>query len=148
KADPNDPMGKRADRQLAPHQLPGARGAPVNTALKAPFEIVDLNAVPGTPCPCGVSRRGFVQPGNTVASVHRVDISVNARAHYHRHMTEIYYVLDCGPDAKVELNGKLYPVTPGVAVLIRPGTRHRAVGEMQILNVVVPPFDEHDEWFD
>jgi hypothetical protein len=26
--------------------------------------------------------------------------------------------------------------------------RHRAVGRMTILNVVVPPFDPADEWFD
>ena len=29
-----------------------------------------------------------------------------------------------------------------------PGVRHRAVGRMTILNVVVPPFDPADEWFD
>ena len=33
-------------------------------------------------------------------------------------------------------------------VLIPPGVRHRAVGRMTILNVVVPPFDPADEWFD
>jgi hypothetical protein len=35
--------------------------------------------------------------------------------------------------------------------MIRPGTRHRAVpgkAPMKILNIVVPPFDAHDEWFD
>ena len=37
---------------------------------------------------------------------------------------------------------------PGVAILIPPGVRHRAVGRMTILNVVVPPFDPADEWFD
>jgi hypothetical protein len=33
-------------------------------------------------------------------------------------------------------------------VLIPPGVRHRAVGRMTILNMVVPPFDPADEWFD
>jgi len=49
------------------------------------------------------------------------------------------------------LDGVLPPVRPGMAVLIRPGTRHRAVvrsGTMTILNVVVPPFDPRDEWLD
>jgi hypothetical protein len=35
--------------------------------------------------------------------------------------------------------------------MIRPGTRHRAVvgkTPMKILNIVVPPFDADDEWFD
>ena len=35
----------------------------------------------------------------------------------------------------------------GHAVMIPPGVRHRAVGRMTILNVVVPPFDPADEWF-
>jgi hypothetical protein len=36
-------------------------------------------------------------------------------------------------------------------VLIRPGTRHRAlmgVNPMKILNIVIPRFDPDDEWFD
>jgi hypothetical protein len=48
----------------------------------------------------------------------------------------------------VELNGALVPVKPGAVVLIPPLVRHRAVGKMVILNVVVPPFDPADEWFD
>jgi hypothetical protein len=39
-------------------------------------------------------------------------------------------------------------VGPDGAVLIPPEVRHRAVGRMTILNVVVPPFDPADEWFD
>jgi hypothetical protein len=37
---------------------------------------------------------------------------------------------------------------PAGAVLITPGVRRRAVGRMPIFNVVVPPFDPADEWFD
>jgi hypothetical protein len=40
------------------------------------------------------------------------------------------------------------PVAVGPGVLIPPGVRHRAVGRMTILNIVVPPFDPADEWFD
>ena len=50
--------------------------------------------------------------------------------------------------AAVELDGERVAVGPGGAVLIPPGVRHRAVGRMTILNVVVPPFDPADEWFD
>jgi hypothetical protein len=35
-----------------------------------------------------------------------------------------------------------------MCVLIRPGVRHRAVGKMQVLIVVLPKFDASDEWFD
>ena len=62
--------------------------------------------------------------------------------------TEVYYVLDCGPDAAIELDGERVPVRPGSAVMIAPGVRHRAAGKMRILNFVVPPFDPEDEWFD
>jgi mannose-6-phosphate isomerase-like protein (cupin superfamily) len=65
-----------------------------------------------------------------------------------REHTEIYYVLDCADDAAIELDGERVAVTPGTAVMIRPGVRHRAAGKMRILNVVVPPFDPADEWFD
>ena len=48
----------------------------------------------------------------------------------------------------VKLDGERMALGPGGAVLIPPGVRHRAVGRMTILNVVVPPFDPADEWFD
>ena len=148
RTDPHDPLGNRAERQDEPHPRAAPKSPLLDTVSRAPFEIIDLNALPATPCPCGVARRAFLQPGNMVASVHRVDISADAKAHYHKHLTEIYYFLECGQDAKMELNGELHPVKPGMAVMIRPGTRHRAVGRMKIVNVVVPPFDKNDEWFD
>jgi mannose-6-phosphate isomerase-like protein (cupin superfamily) len=77
-----------------------------------------------------------------------VDIAEDARAHYHKAHTETYYVLECETGAGIELDGELVPVRAGVAVMIPPGVRHRAVGRMKILNVVVPPFDPADEWFD
>jgi mannose-6-phosphate isomerase-like protein (cupin superfamily) len=82
------------------------------------------------------------------ASVHRVEVVADARTHYHKVQTETYYVLECEPGAGIELDGELVPVGPGVAVMIPPGVRHRAAGQMTILNFVVPPFDPADEWFD
>jgi mannose-6-phosphate isomerase-like protein (cupin superfamily) len=87
------------------------------------------------------------QPG-APASIHRVEIGTDAEVHYHKAQTEIYYVLECGDGAAVELDGDPVPVRPGTAMMIPPGVRHRAVGRMTILNVVVPPFDPADEWFD
>ena len=85
---------------------------------------------------------------NAPASVHRVQIEVDARTHYHREHTEIYYILECSAHSAIEWDGQQVPVTSGLAVMIPPGVRHRAVGRMTILNVVVPPFDPADEWFD
>jgi len=60
-------------------------------------------------------------------------------------MTETYYILECGPDAKMELDGKLTPIKQGTCILIPPGVVHRAVGRMTILNIVFPKFDPADE---
>jgi mannose-6-phosphate isomerase-like protein (cupin superfamily) len=110
--------------------------------------VADLSTIDPVRCPCGWARRVFGDVAGAPASVHRVEIEADARAHYHRDHTEIYYVLECGAGAAVELDGRAVAVRPGTAVLIPPGVRHRAVGRMAILNVVVPPFDPADEWFD
>ncbi|MBX6314378.1 MAG: cupin domain-containing protein [Isosphaeraceae bacterium] len=108
--------------------------------------VADLATIPAVRCPCGWARRAFGDVVGAPASLHRVEIEADSRTHYHRGQTEIYYVLECDAGAAVELDGERVAVRPGVAVLIPPGVRHRAVGRMTILNVVVPPFDPHDEW--
>ncbi len=105
-----------------------------------------MDEVPGVPCPCGTSRRSFAIPGNAVATVHLVDISVDARAHYHRHMTEIYVVLE--GSRHLELDGEQVVLRPFTAVMIQPGCRHRAAGNLRILKIAIPAFDATDEWFD
>jgi mannose-6-phosphate isomerase-like protein (cupin superfamily) len=109
------------------------------------YDIAQLDRVPPIPCPCGHARRAFAE-SNSVASVHLVDISLDARTHYHKRMTEIYLVLE--GEGHLELDGQLVPVKPMTAVYIRPGCRHRAVGKMKIINIPVPAFDPEDEWFD
>jgi hypothetical protein len=49
---------------------------------------------------------------------------------------------------RVKSDGERMAVGLGGAVLIPPAVRHRAARRMTILNVVVPPFDPADEWFD
>jgi mannose-6-phosphate isomerase-like protein (cupin superfamily) len=110
--------------------------------------VADYAAIEPIRCPCGWARRAFADVPDAPASVHRVEIEVDARTHYHREHTEIYYILDCDAGAAVELDGKRVPVKTGYAVMIPSGVRHRAVGRMTVLNVVVPPFDPADEWFD
>jgi mannose-6-phosphate isomerase-like protein (cupin superfamily) len=110
------------------------------------FHIAQLDEVPPVPCPCGVSRRAFADPAGNAASVHLVDIHEDARAHYHKKMTEIYLVLE--GEGEIELDGRRYPVRPMTAIYIKPGCRHRALGRLKILNLPVPAFDERDEWFD
>ncbi len=81
-------------------------------------------------------------------SLHLTEISVDARVHFHKKITETYFILECGPDAAIELDGERLPVKPRMAIMIPPGTRHRAVGEMKVVIVASPKFDPADEWFD
>jgi len=110
--------------------------------------VVEIDQVTPVRCPCGWARRAFADLPGAPASVHRVEILSDARTHYHKVQTETYYVLECEAGAAIELDEEAVPVTVGTAIMIPPGVRHRAVGRMTILNVVVPPFDEADEWFD
>lgn len=81
-----------------------------------------------------------------MATIHLLDVSRDARTHYHKKLTEIYLVLE--GEGHLELDGELVPVRPMTAVMIRPGCRHRAVGNLRIINIPVPAFDPADEWFD
>ena len=110
------------------------------------YSVVNLDDVTPVPCPCGMSRRAFTDYPDKIASLHVVDISIDAKTHYHKKLTEIYYILEGA--GQMELDGELVDVGPGSTVLIKPGCRHRAIGKMRILNVPVPAFDPDDEWFD
>ncbi len=110
------------------------------------YSVVHLDDVTPVPCPCGMSQRAFTDDPDKIASLHVVDISVEARTHYHKKLTEIYYILE--GTGQMELDGELVDVGPGSTVLIKPGCRHRAIGKMRIINVPVPAFDPDDEWFD
>jgi mannose-6-phosphate isomerase-like protein (cupin superfamily) len=48
----------------------------------------------------------------------------------------------------MQLDDEVIEVHPGMCVMIRPGVRHRAIGKMKVLIVVLPKFDPEDEWFD
>ena len=113
---------------------------------KKNYMLTQLDAVPAVPCPCGHSRRGFATPDNKLATIHLVDISIDARTHYHKHMTEIYLVLE--GEGFMELDGERIPAKPMMSIFIKPGCRHRLVGKFKIVNVAIPAFDPSDEWFD
>ena len=110
------------------------------------YHVAQLNELPPTACPCGQARRAFAGEPGAAASVHLVDISLDARTHYHKRMTEIYLILE--GEGHLELDGERVPVKPMTAVYIRPGCRHRAVGRMRIINIPVPAFDPADEFED
>jgi mannose-6-phosphate isomerase-like protein (cupin superfamily) len=112
------------------------------------YELVDFSEIAEVACPCGSARRAFGDVADFPATIHATHITLDARRHYHKRLTETYYFLECGEGARMELDDESIPVRPGQCILIRPGTRHRAVGEMKVLIVCFPKFDPADEWFD
>jgi mannose-6-phosphate isomerase-like protein (cupin superfamily) len=110
------------------------------------FTISRTAQLPTQPCPCGLTQRSFVDDPERIASLHRVKITDDAVAHYHRETTEIYFVLE--GSGEIELDGNRYPVTTGDSILIKPGCWHRALGQLTIINVAIPAFDPQDEWFE
>lgn len=120
----------------------------MTTELVTKATIADYAEIPGVECPCGIARRAFSDVEESPVTVHVTDITRNARTHYHKRITEVYYFLECQPGAQMELDGELIDAKPGIAIMIPPGVRHRAVGEMKVLIVAHPKFDPRDEWFD
>ena len=112
------------------------------------YEVVDFNQMAAVSCPCGRARRAFADTADFPGTVHVTQIEQDARLHYHKGLTEVYFFLECEPNAQMQLEQQLLPVQPGMCVLVRPGTRHRAVGLMKVLIMVLPKFDPEDEWFD
>lgn len=108
------------------------------------FAVAQLDEITPTPCPCGQARRAFKEDWNTLATVHLTEISADSRAHFHRKMTEIYVVLE--GEGHLEADGQIIPLKPMTTVMIRPGCVHRAVGNLKIINVPMPPFDPADEF--
>jgi mannose-6-phosphate isomerase-like protein (cupin superfamily) len=112
------------------------------------WKKVDFADLAGVDCPCGTARRAFGDVAEFPATVHQTDISIDAVVHYHRRLTEVYYILECEADAAIELDGERVSVAAGQCILIPPLVRHRAVGRMKVLVIVFPKFDPADEWFD
>ena len=110
------------------------------------FQIARPADLSPVTCPCGEARRAFVDDADGVASLHITDICADTRTHYHKRLTEIYYILEGA--GEIELDGERHPIVPGDAILIKPGCRHRAIGKLRALIVPIPAFDPNDEWFD
>jgi mannose-6-phosphate isomerase-like protein (cupin superfamily) len=105
-----------------------------------------MEEIPTISCPCGLTRRAFIEDPDQTASLHLLDVKIDAELHYHKRITEIYFILE--GEGFLELDGEKVPVQPKSAVLIKPGCRHRAVGNMRVVIIAMPTFDPEDEWFD
>lgn len=112
----------------------------------AAYRVIDFAELPGVPCPCGTARRAFADVPEFPATVHVTEISADALVHYHKRLTETYYFLECGADARMQLDDDVLRVKPGMCVMIPPGVRHRAIGKMKVLIIATPKFDPSDEF--
>lgn len=81
---------------------------------------------------------------NVAAWVHAVDID-EAKPHYHKRATELYYVLE--GEGTVTLDGQEHAVRKGSLVHIPPGVVHGAKGRMRVLVVGVPDISDEDLYF-
>jgi hypothetical protein len=112
------------------------------------YIAADFATLTPTPCPCGFARRALADVDDFPGTLHRTEITLDARRHYHRLHTEVYYFLECQAGAEMELDADRLPVRPGMCVLIPAGVRHRAIGRMTVMILSLPKFDPDDEWFD
>ena len=109
------------------------------------YHVADFVEIPPVVCPCGLARRALANVPQFPGTIHRTEIYNEAKAHFHERLTETYYILECQPGAMMELDGQLLPIHPGMCIVIPPGVRHRAIGHLTILNIVLPKFDPTDE---
>ncbi len=112
------------------------------------WKHADFADIAGVPCPCGTARRAFADVAEFPGTVHITEIAENAQRHYHRTLTETYFFLKCADDAQMELDGEMIAIRERQCIVIPPGVRHRALGRMTVLIIVLPKFDPADEWFD
>lgn len=100
-------------------------------------EVKNMQAIvryPGeekvVPCPCGESHRFFTAENGAALGLHVTSIS-GAEPHYHKVMTESYFVLE--GSGQIELDGEIHDVRPGTAILIPPGVVHRGIGDFRVI---------------
>ena len=107
------------------------------------YIIKKVDELPADRSICGY-RKCLITPEDfPEASISLLSIS-EAEEHYHKKTTEFYYIL--GGRGHLILNGERIPVVPNTLIMVKPGTRHRAVGKLKTLVIGVPPFDLDDQF--
>ena len=109
------------------------------------YLVRKVEEVPKERSTCGfrqrlITKEDFEGANFTFLSVYE------AKRHYHKKTTEFYYVLN--GRGILELDSDRIDLEPGTLVMICPGTRHRAEGQVEALIVGIPPFDPADMFVD
>ena len=85
---------------------------------------------------CGEIRCLIEAQDGAAGEVHHVKIQ-DAKLHYHAHTDEFYYVIN--GTGSMTLDGTEIELHQGVVVYVPRGTKHKAVGDLTVLVVCVPP---------
>lgn len=108
------------------------------------YLIRKLSEVPTERSSCGYRQSLLTYRDKELIGFHIVKIS-DAKKHYHKQTTEYYFVLE--GKGKIELDDEVIDVGEGDLVVIKPGVKHRAFGDIKALIISVPPFTEEDMYF-
>ncbi len=95
---------------------------------------------------CGIRQSIITNADSQELSLSYLHITDFSRKHYHNRTTEVYYVLE--GNGEMELDDETVGISPGTCVLIEPGCRHTARGDLKVLILGVPPFREDDVLYD
>lgn len=96
---------------------------------------------------CGIMRKLTAADDFKGMDIVHVTITDSTKEHYHKKLTEVYYVLKGSID--VEVDDKIEHLEKGQMIMIFPNTNHKAwkstKENAEILVVCCPPWSEEDE---
>jgi mannose-6-phosphate isomerase-like protein (cupin superfamily) len=85
---------------------------------------------------CGAIRCLVTEADGAAAEIHQVEIQ-GAKLHYHQRTDEFYYIID-GQGAMI-LDDEQIELHKGVVVYVPRGVRHKAIGNLTVLTICIPP---------
>jgi mannose-6-phosphate isomerase-like protein (cupin superfamily) len=94
---------------------------------------------------CGFRRKLVTGADTPVAYVSHLVID-NSREHYHKIMTEYYYVIK--GSGEIFLDGEAHAIKSGDIVVIPPLVRHTSKGDLEVLIFGAPALEAEDIYFD
>jgi mannose-6-phosphate isomerase-like protein (cupin superfamily) len=129
---------------FSPGEAPAMTPTETATALPEGAIVRRLADAPVVPCPCGESTRLLTIADGPLVNFHVTAIR-DAAKHFHRHTTELYYILE--GTGTLELGEAVVPVEPGMLVVIPALVPHRLRSEAGVRTMVlgIPALDPDDE---
>jgi quercetin dioxygenase-like cupin family protein len=117
----------------------------MTTDTNEKYIIRRLSEIPTERGVCGWRKTMVTHEDTPVANVSHLTIE-DSKYHYHREMTEYYYVLTGG--GTITLDGEKREIAAGDLVVIKPHVWHTSDGEMEVLILGVPAGEQTDVWFE